>query len=198
MKQDGKKSMTENQVELLNPSRIWSRAEILNQKTCPVPAKSGVYAWYFKQFPTIIPTQDCHQHNDLILLYVGIAPSRPNSSNNLRKRIKQHYRGNAYGSTLKLSLGCLLVGGLGIELRRVGSGERMTFGTGETMLSNWMEQNAFVTWTLHIEPWILEDELIGQLSLPLNLRGNENHPFYSALSVVRKNAKDRAKELPVI
>ena len=190
--------MPDNQIELLNPSRIWSRAEVLNQKPCPIPADSGIYAWYFKQFPAIIPFQNCHQYNDYTLLYVGIAPSRPNSSNNLRKRIKQHYRGNAYGSTLRLSLGCLLAEELGIELRRVGSGKRMTFSSDESILSDWMEQNAVVTWVQHPVPWVLEEELIQQLSLPLNLRGNENHPFYAKLSAVRKNAKKRAKELPVI
>lgn len=184
--------------ELLAPAKLWLRTEILITKPSPIPAQSGVYAWYFRQFPAVVPIQDCHCYNDYTLLYVGLAPSRPNSSNCLRKRIKQHYRGNAYGSTLRLSLGCLLAKELGIELRRVGGGKRQTFAAGETKLSNWMEQNAFVTWTLHPEPWIMEDELIQQLSLPLNLRSNENHPFYSELSSARKNAKERAKELPVI
>lgn len=189
--------MPDNQTELLNPSRIWSRVEVLSQRPCPIPAESGVYAWYFKQVPTIIPTKNCHQYNNYTLLYVGIAPSRPTSSNTLRKRIRQHYRGNAYGSTLRLSLGCLLAEELGIELRRVGSGKRQTFGSGENTLSNWMEQNAFVTCTQHFEPWVLEDELIQQLSLPLNLRGNENHPFYPKLTVIRSQAKTQAKELPI-
>ncbi|MCA9930133.1 MAG: GIY-YIG nuclease family protein [Anaerolineales bacterium] len=189
--------MPGNQNELLNPSRIWSRTEVFNQKPCPIPAESGVYAWYFKHIPSIIPKQDCHQHNNFILLYVGIAPSRPTSSSNLRKRIKQHYRGNAYGSTLRLSLGCLLAEELDIELRCVGGGKRQTFGPGETKLSNWMEQNAFVTWTLQPEPGLLEDELIQQLSLPLNLRSNENHPFHPQLTAIRSQAKTHAKELPV-
>ncbi|MET9440781.1 GIY-YIG nuclease family protein [Streptomyces sp. NPDC006610] len=53
------------------------------------------------------------------------------STQNLRKRVRYHYRGNAAGSTLRLTLGCLL----GLELRRVGSGKRMTFGkAGEAIL----------------------------------------------------------------
>ena len=39
-------------------------------------------------------------------------------------RIRYHFRGNAEGSTLRLTLGCLLIKPLGIELRRVGSGKR--------------------------------------------------------------------------
>lgn len=182
---------------ILYPQKYWSRGEVLTLKPCPIPAESGVYAWYFKQYPDIIPAQNFHQFNDCFLLYVGIAPSRLGSANNLRKRIRQHFRGNAYGSTLRLSLGCLLAEELGIELRRVGSGHRMTFGSGETALSNWMAQNAFATFTNHPEPWLLEEKLIQQLSLPLNLRGNERHPFYSQLASIRSQAKKRAKELPI-
>ena len=184
--------MNQYHSSLLSPVKLWIRNEILNQKPCPVPAASGVYAWYFKQFPAMILTQDCHQQNNLTLLYVGIAPSRPQSSNNLRKRIKQHLRGNAYGSTLRLSLGCLLADELGIKLRCVGSSKRKTFGPGEATLSAWMAANAFVTWTEHPEPWHLEDELIRELSLPLNLRGNERHPFYPQLAALRKRHKANA------
>ncbi len=177
---------------LLTPTRLWSGNEILSQKPCPVPAASGVYAWYFKQIPVSVPIQDGHKQNGLTLLYVGIAPSRPQSSNTLRKRIKNHLRGNAYGSTLRLSLGCLLADELGIKLRRVGSGKRKTFGLDEAVLSNWMAQNAYVTWTLHPEPWHLEDELIGSLSLPLNIKGNERHAFYPQLKALRKSQNANA------
>ena len=48
----------------------------------------------------------------------------------MRERIRYHYQGNAEGSTLRLTLGCLLSEELDIELRRVGSGKRMTFAEG--------------------------------------------------------------------
>jgi hypothetical protein len=54
----------------------------------------------------------------------------------------------------------------------------MTFHEGEEKLSQWMSENAFVTWLVHPEPWRLEDYAIKQLSLPLNLRDNEGHPFH--------------------
>jgi hypothetical protein len=184
--------LNEYHKTLLNPAKLWSRDEILKQKPCPIPAESGVYAWYFKQLPANIPSRDCHSHNDLTLLYVGISPSRPESSNTLRKRIKHHLRGNAYGSTLRLSLGCLLGDELGIQLCRMGRGNRKTFGSGEGLLSDWIAQNAFVIWTVHPEPWHLEDELIRELSLPLNLRGNERHPFYPELAELRKRHKVNA------
>ncbi|MEV6054267.1 GIY-YIG nuclease family protein [Streptomyces sp. NPDC052107] len=51
--------------------------------------------------------------------------------------------------TLRLTLGCLL----GLELRRVGSGKGMTFGTAsEAALSQWTAQNVQVCWIEHSEP----------------------------------------------
>ena len=60
--------------------------------------------------------------------------------------VTYHYRGNAEGSTLRKTLGCLLADHLGIDLRRVDSGTRRTFGDGEAALSQWMAGNAFVSW----------------------------------------------------
>jgi len=45
-------------------------------------------------------------------------------------------------------------------LRRVGSGKRKTFtNLGEQFLDQWMEDNAFVCWVEHDEPWELEKTL---------------------------------------
>jgi hypothetical protein len=113
---------------------------------------------------------------------------------NLRKRVQYHYRGNAEGSTLRFSLGCLL----GLELRRVGSGKRMTFCQGgEANLSQWMAENAQVCWIEHDEPWTMESELISRLDLPLNLDQNSHNPFHSRLKELRSQARQRARELPV-
>jgi hypothetical protein len=57
------------------------------------------------------------------------------SQQTLRQRIRYHYTGNAAGSTLPLTLGCLLAERLGIQLRRMGSGRRLTFAAGEGKLS---------------------------------------------------------------
>lgn len=62
---------------------------------------------------------------------------------------------------------------LGLELRRVGSGKRMTFcKAGEAELSQWMEENARVCWIEHDEPWSTESELFSQLDLPQSLDQN--------------------------
>ena len=190
--------------DITKPDKLWSRSEILKMKPCPVPAEGGVYAWYLRDFPAFIPTQDCVRHGNLTLLYVGISPSAPPkdgkkpSTQTLRHRIKFHLNGQAEGSTLRITLGCLLSEELGIQLRRVGNGRRMTFVEGEKELNEWMNENAFVCWTVHPKPWELEDELIENLSLPLNLKQNKSHPFHPILTGIRKEAKLRAKELPVI
>jgi hypothetical protein len=61
---------------LLAPARVWSRREVL-QRPCPVPARPGVYAWYFKELPYPIDTRGCVVLDNLTLLYVGISPKAP-------------------------------------------------------------------------------------------------------------------------
>jgi hypothetical protein len=119
---------------LLTPTKLWTRTEVL-ARPCPVPASAGVYAWFFDSLPQRVPTEGLVRSAGLALLYVGISPKRPSavgspSCQTLRSRLRYHFQGNAEGSTLRLSLGCLLSRDLGIELRRVGSGRRMTFGAG--------------------------------------------------------------------
>lgn len=176
------------------------RDEVL-AKPYPVPAQPGVYGWWFKTIPADMDTSKCVRRDDgLVLLYAGISPSKPSaagvaSKQNIRRRIKLHYAGNASVSTLRKSLGCLLSQELGIELRRVGPSERCTFGVGEASLSEWMARNALVSWITHPRPWMLEDELIETLVLPLNIDGAHN-AFTPVLRQARRSAMARAKELP--
>jgi len=192
----------EAEERLLSHARLFTRKEILS-KPCPVPQSPGVYAWFFKAVPPGVPTDGCIAREELTLLYVGISPKadpkvgKP-SRQTLRTRVRYHLRGNAEGSTLRLSLGCLLAENLGIELRRVGSGKRMTFtAPGEDALSTWMNENASVTWVEYHEPWELEAHLIKSLSLPLNLADNDHHPFRKELGAVCSKGRERAKELPI-
>ena len=189
--------------ELLCPGRLWTRDEVLSSPS-PVPAGAGVYGWYFRRPPASIPLGRCVSAGAFSLLYIGISPSAPPtngkapSKQTLQSRVRYHMRGNAEGSTLRLSLGCLLANDLGIELRRVGSGTRMTFGPGEAKLSEWLSDNARVLWARHPAPWELEERLIGELDLPLNLDQNSRNGFWAALSTARREAKQRAQRLPVL
>ncbi|MEI7657777.1 MAG: hypothetical protein WCK33_06890 [Phycisphaerae bacterium] len=176
--------------------------EALQHDAARPPSAAGCYAWWFRESPGATPIGQAVTRHGLVLLYVGISPrSRPSdvkpSKQHLRSRIRYHYRGNAEGSTLRLSLGCLLSEQLGIHLRRVGSGSRLTFNAGEPVLSNWMRQNALVGWIEHARPEELEEAAIARLDLPLNLEHNKKHDFYGQLSSLRAAAKQRAKALPV-
>lgn len=189
---------------LLYPSKLWARSEVLAQPS-PVPKEAGAYAWYFRKPPHGVPVPGCHTFKGLTLLYTGISPRQPPangvaaSRQTLFNRIRYHFRGNAYASTLRLTLGCLLTKELRIELRRVGSGKRMTFAGGEKILSQWMENNAFVAWCVHPKPWLLEEYMISHFSLPLNLDQNKAHSFHKHLSQLRSNARERARStLPIV
>jgi hypothetical protein len=69
----------------------------------------------------------------------------------------------------------------------------MTFSDGEKVLSNWMNENAYVSWIVHEEPWRVEDQAINQLSLPLNLKDNEGHMFHRTLTSIRRSMKRKAR-----
>ncbi|MFE9658055.1 GIY-YIG nuclease family protein [Micromonospora sp. NPDC006431] len=188
---------------LLRPARL-CRAEEVRGRDCPIPAAPGVYAWYFTSLPRLVPVAGCHKQHGAVLLYVGISPKappvngRPPSRQTIRSRIRYHYRGNAAGSTLRLTLGSLLADELEIGLRRVGSGNRLTFGReGEKRLTAWMVEHAQVVWTATDQPWKLEEELIRSCVLPLNLDQNRHSPFHSQLSALRAAQRAHARLLPV-
>lgn len=85
-------------LPLLEPAHLTSRAEALARST-PLPAQSGVYAWYFDAPPPGVPTEGVHASEFGHLLYVGVAPREPRRSDSrpskqdLRKRIRNHFRG---------------------------------------------------------------------------------------------------------
>lgn len=185
---------------LRRPARLWSWPELRAERA--LPSRPGVYGWYFDALPPAVPQSDCHRLDDWVLAYVGIAPRPPTrdgraSTQNLAKRLRMHFAGGAFGSTLRFTLGCLLAEPLGLGYRRFG--RSFGFGReGEAALSAWMWDHARVTFTVHHAPWDEEAQRIGTLSLPLNLKGNEHHPFHSPLSELRRRCVARARELPVV
>ena len=185
---------------LTNHSVLYSREEILSTTSLP-PSVPGIYAWFFKDIPGNALIDGCVTKGPLTLLYVGISPDKigkPNSRQNLRRRITTHFQGNAEGSTLRRSLGVLLAKESGYPLRRVGGGKRMTLThSGEQWLDDWMTENAFVCWLEHQAPWEFEDELLGSPSLPLNIKGNRDHSFARVLAEARIQAIKSVREWPI-
>ena len=184
--------MDESIAKLLN-AHLFSPTDLRLRKFEQVPKLNGIYAWWFDPIIPMVPIDDCEQRDGKSLLYVGIAPmdgTKPFGpvQRTLHGRIRTHMTNNAFGSTLRLSLGVLL----GCRLRQV-SATRLTFDDHETTLSTWLDQHAAVCWLEEDEPWTLEEKLIDTLSLPLNLRGNEKHPFYEHLTKRRDDARRLAR-----
>ena len=97
--------LTYDEVLLLltKPEALRSRSEVIGQSST-IPPVRGLYAWFFREVPRNVPVEDCITIDGLTLLYVGISPSNPNSTQHLRKRIRHHFFGNAEGSTLRQTL----------------------------------------------------------------------------------------------
>lgn len=171
---------------LAQSSRLWARCEVLD-RPCPVPAIPGLYALFFRDIPPGVPSTGAMVHQGFTLLYLGSAPLRSSGTSTLRRRIQQHYRGNASGSPLRLTLGCLLVEQLGINLTApVG---RPTFGLGEDRLSEWMAANMFVAWVEHPEPWTIRAEAIERLRPPFNSGEHSGTPLHQTLAARRQHLR---------
>jgi hypothetical protein len=184
---------------------LCSRSQALARPS-PVPNSPGLYAWYFRTIPPGIDTTGCEAVAGLTLLYVGISPKEPPtngrapSRSNLRQRLRTHFGGNAAGSTLRLTLGCLLTDVTGYPLRRVGSGGRLTLtNPGEQALDRWLADNALVAWHVAEKPWEAERDLLASgPPLPLNIRDNPCEAHTRLVRQVRADAFAQARCLPII
>jgi hypothetical protein len=185
---------------LLAPSRLFSVHELLNRPS-PVPRAPGIYAWYFDEVPASIPTAGLHSVHGLNLLYTGISPKRPRSADGraskgtLHSRIRFHLRGNASQSTLRTSLGSLLRDKLDIALQRTGPSKRLTYGSGESVLTDWLKDHAYVCWAVCQEPWEVESQLIATIPLRLNLDQNKNDEFHTFLTRARADQRASARSV---
>ena len=195
-----------NAVANFSAAQRYTREEIFAEPS-PVPAEAGAHGWWFRDIPGEIDVSGCEQRDGLTLLYVGISPGPPRTDGkpqvpqDLRKRIRYHFgAGNASadGSTLRKSLGVLLGDHLGFALRRIGSGKRQTFAGGEAVLTQWMADNASVSWVLHPEPWYLEAKLLNALDLPLNIQDNDHNAFAPQLKKLRRDAAVKAGKMRVL
>lgn len=168
-----------------------------------MPDSAGACGWWFREIPGEIDVTGCEQRDGFTLLYVGISPGPPPANGkpqviqDIRRRTRYHFgagAANAEGSPLRKSLGVLL----GYELRRIGSGKKQTFAGEEAALTEWMAENAAVSWVLHPEPWYLEAKLFAALDLPLNFQGNERNAFGPELKRLRKAAAVKAGKMRVL
>lgn len=160
------------------------------------PREKGVYAWWFTPGALPVPTAGYAVAEGRELLYVGIAPRKPSSAgresaSRLRTRLITHATKDASRSTLRLSLGVLLSGKLGLTLG-VHRG-RLNWGPeGELGLTRWMNEHARVTWVVDDEPWVIETELLAGAPLALNVDGRTD-AFAVSLSEWRQQVRSEAR-----
>jgi hypothetical protein len=178
-----------------SPDILWSPLE-LREFPENVPKLKGVYGWYFGTIPRGIPRKPFIESKGWKLLYIGIAGQSPTSLHVLRSRAGQHLKGNAEGSTLRMSLGCLLQEELGIRLQtqRTG-GNTFWFGEkGEKKLSQWLKAWARIAWCVEATPWESEKDIFatyGEL-LPLNIKDNPKNEFRKELKRIRSDCRKKA------
>ncbi len=176
--------------QLIDPAATLSVDEFwAERRHLPV---TGIYAWWFEGLEHLVPHEGTVGDGTRSMLYIGIAPARAGSRSTLRRRLSQHLSGNASASTLRLTLGVLLAGDLGLELRRVGGGGRMTFHCGQAILTSWLERHARVRPMAFDAPWTVERSIIERFALPLNLQHNA-HPFGDQLAAMRSAARRGAR-----
>lgn len=147
------------------------------------PTEPGLYAWYFPYAALRVNAWGCIRHAGRALVYIGQA-------SDLRRRIcNDHFRGNAEGSTLRRTLGCLLQDRLKIQLTTTRTGKWMFGSDGENVLSEWMQSHARVMWVSlrdervdwprkadETDKQVLdraERRMIASFRLPLNLDDND-------------------------
>ncbi len=158
-----------------------------------VPAETGVYAWFFE--PSKLGIRGGYYEvlvEGYALLYVGMVPSRRDSKKRLKDRLRAHLRNTARQSTLRLSLGALLMEKLSLDPQPRADG-RVDFGETESTLTGWLGEHGHVAWMFHPAPWQIEGSLVRALGVPLNLYGNEGHPFFSILSSARARVREAAR-----
>jgi hypothetical protein len=160
-----------------------------------LPAKPGFYAWWMKEGAIAgIPPCPHTIEAGLHLLYVGIAPSRKTSSATIRARvIGNHIRGNTGSSTFRLTLASLLFELEKYQRKRT-SDRVILVAEDNQRLTHWQRENLRLTWAEHPNPFRIEGEIIERLKPPLNLAGNQSHPFWQTLSRARKNFRSIEKD----
>lgn len=160
-----------------------------------LPARSGVYAWWTHRgaIPGV-PSQPHPREGTLELFYVGIAPRDTKSSATLKSRISEnHLGGNTGSSTFRFALAALLIDTLRLTPHRSETKYVLPAAQNQA-LSAWQREHLKLSWVEHDAPWLIEGEIIAVLKPPLNLAGNEAHPFHSTMSGARDRFRKAAQD----
>jgi hypothetical protein len=118
-----------------------------------LPSDPGFYAWWTRDGSLAGTPSPPHPTQDgWGLLYVGIAPVRSSSRQQLHSRVAgNHLRGNTGASTFRLSLAALLLDELDLHPSRRGA--KVVLPASENRaLSSWQHANLRITWVVQAEP----------------------------------------------
>ena len=167
----------------------------LSSARCPIsdldaPKEAGVYA-IFLQEGAVLPGVQKGRDG---LLYIGL------STNLAQRQYDTHFQAGKTGfSTVRRSLGALLIELLGLQPRPRGSGSSATNYTnyrfdeaGEDRLSAWMSEHLEVAVRPAKNPEQLEKDLLREARPPLNLKDWPN-PGAPAIKALRKKCVQAAK-----
>lgn len=186
-----------NKVDYFRMSPILLSVKDLYANPSLLPKERGIYGWYFNRLPPEIPPNQYIEHGSLMLLYVGIAGRNEASNSTLRSRIiSQHIKGNAYGSTLRRTLGPLLLKELKLTPYPKGNlhHKGFYFGPGEKELTSWLVMHAWLAWIPEKKPWEIEDSILTTYGsiLPLNIEKNPTNPVGATLNNIRIICQNQA------
>jgi hypothetical protein len=158
------------------------------------PEEPGFYAWWCNEdeLPHGVPLVR-HPELPLGLLYVGVAPDKDGSANNLRKRLRQHTKGAIGSSTFRFGLAALLFEDMG-WLPHWPATKPILENRDLAALSDWQEQNLQVQWVEVNQPWTVEAAVIDALGPAMNRAHNERHEFYPAMGAARNALWDAARK----
>jgi hypothetical protein len=157
-----------------------------------LPKEPGLYAWWTVRGSIPGVPQCPHPTQDrLDLFYVGIAPKDASSRATLRSRVRgNHIRGNTGSSTFRQTLASLLFENRGWKPRM--TDRPLLTSEDNKELMKWQHQHLRLTWAIHPRPWEIEHEVIRRVEPPLDLAGNQAHPFWQTLTDARKRFKQAA------
>jgi GIY-YIG catalytic domain-containing protein len=174
-------------------SPLYSIDEV--RSTGIVPDDPGFYAWWTTR--DVIPgvRGPRHRADPFELLYVGIAPSRPDSKAHLRSRlVRQHIGGNIASSTFRFGLAALLWEQQRWTPSQSASHRFRLPPDEERALSAWQRTYLRVRWCVVSEPWSRERDVVRELEPPMNREHNADQPFFAEMGDARTRFRDRARQ----
>ena len=137
-----------------------------------VPNKSGLYIYFCEDKKLFIPTRESLKKDGKVAIYYDTSPQeKPKGvikrAGNIRKRISSDLSGESRTCSFRITLGLVLKDELALELSATRP-QSISFGDGESRLSDWIREHLHVGWLDDDNPWSKADELMESCYTPLS------------------------------